>query len=223
MNRTQIPYCLHPKGVRSAALAFVFGFCTLASIDAQLFIDVGNNELLPNTPGQTVSIYLRNEGSPGVEVGGLDFAVEIADGGPQAGGQITGPSITAVDLTTGTIFDGNNNGNGGDKDNSPQLQFWSTFRSHVPSPTLASGNNKIATLTFDTTGLSPSSWSFRLFQTDIGDTFVNDSDGNPMDVTINNGTVFVPVPEVQAAPIVAGLLGVFAVFRKIRNRSVSIA
>ena len=73
-------------------------------------IAVGNHDLLPNTPGQMIQIFVSDLGplpNNGQGLQGENFIMDINHDTP--GGGI----ITAVDLLTGTIFDGNNTGQRG--------------------------------------------------------------------------------------------------------------
>ncbi len=69
-------------------------------------IAVGNYDLLPNTPGQFISLYVTdivpnagNTAAPG-NVNGIGLAVAIADGGIRYGGTL-GPKINSIDLDSG--------------------------------------------------------------------------------------------------------------------------
>ena len=60
----------------------------------------------PNMPGQQVPILVSGSDA----VSGVDFFVQVGDGGATVGGDDTGPTITQVDLVSGTIFAANNTG-----------------------------------------------------------------------------------------------------------------
>ena len=84
-------------------------FATAASVSAAPIIDVGDHELLPDTPDQTITIHV----SPGEQMNearGVDFFVMIGDGGPELAdfgfdAGTPAPAITSVDLESG-IFSG---------------------------------------------------------------------------------------------------------------------
>lgn len=119
---------------------------------AQLTLSFGNLDLAPNTAGQTIEIFVTG-GSP---VDSLDLNVLVGDGGAIAGG--SNPNfnfIQAVDIITGTIFDGNNNGVSGARLAQDGFAFDSTT---TASGTVAAGG-LIATLTLDTTGLNSGSFN----------------------------------------------------------------
>ncbi len=130
-------------------------------------IDVGDIELLPGTAGQEVQFYATATVDDLVQ--GLNFYIQIADGGPEAAAielasdpGIEGPHITGVDLLTGTIFEGNNDGQYGGT--SPLPQLWDANVSTVEGTVVANG--LIATVTFDTTEWGPESvglsWDLKL-------------------------------------------------------------
>jgi hypothetical protein len=59
--------------------------------------------LAPDAPGQQIAIFV----SGGEPIGGVDFFIQVGDGGAAVGGSDTGPTITGVDLITGAIFGAN--------------------------------------------------------------------------------------------------------------------
>src|SRR5215207_3688133 len=97
---------------------------------AALSIDTGAHALLPNTPNQRFTLSVTG----GNAVEGLNLYVQVADGGPAAGGAVVGPAITDVDILAGTIFAGNNLGSF-DPGSTPQLasRFTLTSSGTVPA------------------------------------------------------------------------------------------
>ncbi len=135
-------------------------------------IIVGDHTLLPDTADQ--QIYVLIFGDQPVE--GINFWVQIADGGPEAaaGGfidppGIDGPHITSVDLESG-IFAPNNTGqvNHDTNETFPQLYgaFIVTAAGTVPADGL------FATVTIDTTGFDSGSWTLSLSNTLAGSTAI---------------------------------------------------
>lgn len=108
-------------------------------------IDIGDWILLEDTPGQTITISVTGS----VQVDGIDFFLQVADGGTEAGGLIDGPAITDADIFTGTIFGSNNTGDAGDGSLAPQ--FWQSGTTTI-DPTTVTANGLLATVTIDTTG-----------------------------------------------------------------------
>ena len=153
---------------------------------AELLIDVGNHPLLPGTAGQTITIDITG----GDAVGGGTIFLQVADGGPEAipylpPGTIVGidgPDITAVDILTGTIFDGNNLGDFG---GTVVPQAWQSL-TYTQAGTAVDGDGLLATVTLDTTGFTSGSWDLSmgslLGQTEFG--------GVPLRIT--PGTIFIP-------------------------------
>jgi hypothetical protein len=128
-------------------------FASLASTIAQAAnINAGMHTLLPNTPGQQVQVFATGSEA----VSGIDFFVQIGDGGTTVGGDDTGPTITNLDLVTGTIFASNNSGAFTD----PAPLIWSATTTTMGGTVPAGG--LLATLTIDTTGLTTGQFDFLL-------------------------------------------------------------
>src|SRR4051812_283501 len=71
---------------------------------ANQILELGSYELLPDKSGQIATLFLKNDGASPISIGGLDLAIQIADGGKDAGGIIDGPMISSIDFLTGTLF-----------------------------------------------------------------------------------------------------------------------
>jgi hypothetical protein len=188
-----------------------------APASAALLIDFGNQTLLPDTPGQSITVTISNDGEP-VPLGGFELFLQVADGGPEwPAGSISGPAMESVDLLNGTPFQNNNFGGQFESlDNVPQRQFWSV----VGTPTLPTGSGQLlATVTFDTTGLGSGTWDLFLAELPGAGTRLLNPLSDPYDVAIVNGTLTV-VPEPSAGATVAGclLLGAL-VSRHVRRQS----
>jgi hypothetical protein len=147
---------------------------------AEPIIVVGDHPLLPNQSGQLVPIYV----SGGDAVEGLNLNVQIGDGGPPLGGTTVAPLITAVDFITGTIFDGNNNGQS-DITVFPLFYAGST----TTSKATVNADGLLATLTIDTTGFFFGSWALQLGNTKNGPT-----DFTLVGAAITDGLISVPEP-----------------------------
>src|SRR5690606_4264452 len=63
------------------------------AVMASPFINVGTHNLQANAAGQTVQIYFTG----GDLLQNVNLSVQIADGGPEPGGVIDGPSLSNVD------------------------------------------------------------------------------------------------------------------------------
>ena len=84
-------------GTQCAALAWLL---LAAPCFGTAVISVGDYVLQANQAAQPVQIFV----SGGEQVQGLNLYVQVADGGAFAGGTATGPTISSVDILTGTIF-----------------------------------------------------------------------------------------------------------------------
>lgn len=189
-----------------------------ASAWAQLpIINVGNHNLLANTPGQQIQLFV-SEVPPVVS---LDFWIQVADGGTDAGGIVDGPSITSADLITGTLFDvapypGTQvDGTGG-------LQ-WHYYIVPAPFPAVApvSGSGLLATVTIDTTGFGLGVWPLRLGVNiteppTVAQTAFGDNDGELVSANITDGTITI-VPEPATGVALASLLLVGAFLARRRG------
>lgn len=135
---------------------------------AWLFIVVGNHVLQPNRAGQELPIYVFGE-SP---VAGVNFNIQIGDGGLAGGSGLAAPAIAAVDILNQTIFAGNHTGlrasvddpNG--CDGVPQHEYQAT----TTASGTVSGGGLLATVTIDTTGVLQGSWTLALSSTINGPT-----------------------------------------------------
>jgi hypothetical protein len=146
--------------------------CALSSAtQAALIVDAGDHTLLPNTPGQTIQIFV----SGGDQVSNMNLAVIIGDGSDSP----LEPDFTAVDILNGTIFAGNNTGTTGGVQSSQWIYAGTTTISGT-----VSGNGLIGTLTLDTTGLSSGVFDLVLDDPDFGPT-----DFGLVPVTLINGSL----------------------------------
>jgi len=136
--------------------------------------------LLANTPGQVITISVTG----GDDVDGLEFFLQVADGGPDAGGTIVGPEITNADILTGTIFDGNNTGEAA---GSVIPQFWQSGTTTDHDTVSADG--LLATVTIDTTGFHEGEgpWDLKM-----SDTLMGDSGFYQVETQITNGRIILP-------------------------------
>ena len=161
----------------------------------------GEYQLQADTAGQEISIFVHG----GDAVQGLEFYLQVADAGPEAGGLIDGPEITDADIFTGTIFDGNNSGEAGYGSLYPQ--FWQSGTTTLSGTVSAEG--LLATVIIDTTGFYSTdprtSWDLLMTGTLMGDS------GFPgVDTTIFNGVITIgdePVPPGVPEPATSTLLG----------------
>ncbi len=159
-------------------------------VRAEVSIDLPEITLLPNTPHQAFDVFVRNTG-PTLQVIGVGFNIQVADGGPPLGGKTNGPAIASVDVFAGTVFESNNNGSSGAGSIVPQLYERGTLTASN-TVGLPNGLSKIATVVLDTTGFSSGTFSLTL-NTRNGRTKYPSFDGDFFPVLID-GTVTVAPP-----------------------------
>ncbi len=171
------------------------------SLQAALSINVGNTNLLPNTPGQAVELFVTG----GDLVQGMNLYTLITDGfSVIPGSTMDGPNITGINLTSGTIFSGNNTGGMFTSSD----QYWISQIS--TSTGTVSANGLIATLTVDTTGFNLGSGPFSLKLSGTPD---GDTDFAPIPITITNGQLsIIPEPSTWALAACLMLFGIYAHF-----------
>jgi hypothetical protein len=149
-------------------------------------INVGNHTLLPNTPNQAINIYV----SGAQMVPGLVLYVQVGDGGPErtqtgiATEGTDGPSISAVDIKTGTIFAGSS----ALQINQAGLPQW--IHSEIAVSSDVAANGKIATIWIDTTGFTSGTYDLKLAGTLEGSSNgAADTIFNTVPAQITNGTI----------------------------------
>lgn len=147
-------------------------------------IDVGDHELIAAQSEHEIELFVDDVDGP-TEVLGLELNVQVGDGGEAVGGTDTAPTITDLDLTTGTIFD-DPSAEQADVEEHP-LTRQSTV--DVASPTIADG--RIATISLDITGTSIGDvFDLRLADTASGfDTTLFDPDAQAIAPQITNGSI----------------------------------
>jgi len=134
------------------------------SAGAQPSITVGHWELEPDNAQQEIEIWVAG----GQPVEGLNFVIQVGDGGQPLGGSDEGPSIQDLDIFTGTIFANNNTGTvdlDGPNATYPedQVPMWegrSTTVIESEGPVLAEG--LLGVVTMDTTGCPSGTWPLRM-------------------------------------------------------------
>lgn len=178
-----------------AALALA-GALAAISARAAIVIFVEDARLQADRSDQPVEVWINNDGPP-LEVGGLDFFLQVGDGGSAVGGPGSGPTIQSVDLLTGTLFEGKDfGGQFPAQDNRAQRQFFSVISLSATLPT--GSRQRLASITLDTTGWGPGSWELSLGSSSLVSTALFDWGGTPMGAELRNGAITV-VPEPSAA------------------------
>lgn len=190
-------------------LVAVAGSLTLAaSAPADLILNVGELQLLPNQPGQSRTLQIVNNGSAAVPVLGVVFNVQIADGEATT----VAPKITAVDIIGGTIFQSDNNGPpGSGMDTVRRFELSALDNGSPPLPQVPLVPSTIATITFDTTGFFGGSWPLSV-TTPAGPTaYLDPNTGDPLSImSLTDGIIAVPEPKyygVVAGAVLIALAG----------------
>jgi hypothetical protein len=195
------------------ALLVAGGIAGMIHTEAQvLSISVGSQTINP-APNQTLTFTVNNSSPSAVDVAGLNFNIQLGDG-------TVGPTITGVDLLTGTPFASNNTGQT-DNSSGAHQAFW-TVTTSSGAVSLSPGSTKVATVTFDGTSLtSGQNWGLFLEATHNGPTRYLDTTVNANDIpmTITDGSLtIVPEPSTYALISGVGCLAFAAAFRRARGR-----
>lgn len=175
---------------------------------ADLIVTVGDHNLVEN--GTTTFDVLVTGGDP---VQGLNVFFQLGDGGTIAGGDdnIPAPSIVSIDAISGTIFDGNNQGQNDDANNTARL-FVSSI---VTVNGTAMGTGKLFSVTVDANNATAGSqFDLLLRNANLGAT--TDFAGIPA-TSLGSGMLTISaVPEPSALGLV-GLVGCISAFRRRRT------
>lgn len=212
------------KTACSLALFIVLvALCSVRSAQAAviLTIDLGTTQLLPNTAGQQVQFFIRNDGDTAFNAQGatLNFEVDNGDTGVNPA-----PIITGLDIKTGTLWAGAAaSGQTVDVNNDEfaSATIVDLFTGGIVLPS-GGASFSIGTVTFDTSGLTSGSWDFRMgnfVSSGSPSLYVEFGSGTDFFPNITNGTLTV-VPEPHEYALIAslGLLG-WAVVRKRRTKA----
>ncbi len=197
---------------RAASLLCSSLICFVLNTEAQVFINVGTHGLLPDTPDQPVSLTVS-----GVQaVAGLDFYVQIGDGFPNVPGSSTdGPNITSVDIVTGTLFAGNNDGG----QFGTGLGLQQQYRGVLTLSGTVSGSGLLATLEIDTTGFASGTWALNVENVFNGPTTFYNSNFDPILANITDGFItIVPEPAGYGSLMGVFALGIAASLRAMQGR-----
>lgn len=192
------------SGIVAVALCVLGG----PSAAAQLSIDLDSWSFPAAASSFTFDVHVNNSGAA-LDLLGVNLNLQIADGGPGAGGSVVGPSITDIDLfTSGMVFGANNNGAGGSGAIVPQLFEVGTLASPGTHVTLAPGLTLLARVTLDTSATTVGqSWPMTMNTLNGSSTFLN-LQGNPITPSLSDGMLYaVPEPAGWAAAAGLSLLG----------------
>ncbi len=162
--------------MRKTVIAFCVVLATGTGASAAPSIDVGTHYLQPDTPGQTVSLYVTG----GDAVQGLELNVQI-------GGGTTGPTFDGdPDIISGTIFQDNNDGLTAGTFVDPRVLYTGT----VTQAGTVAADGLLATLSVSTAGMTEGAYALSLLDSPEG---VTDFAGLSGDIT-DGWLVIVPEP-----------------------------
>jgi len=181
-------------------------------VSAQIVLTAGTWSM-PTASTLSVDFFVQNSGAA-VAIEGLDFYVDTPAG--------TGPTIQSVDLITGTPFAGDNTGATPYSGNTANSQYFAIVQNPGVGgiPQLATGSTKVATVVFNSAGVSANDYALLLKNTALGTTdYTVPGTFDPLGITVNNGTITVTaVPEPAEMAVAAGLtLVAFGAWRRIRK------
>lgn len=199
---------------RNLFLAIAAILLCVGSAKADAVISYGVNEggvffidLQANTGNQARPFFV----SGGDNVNGLELDLQIGDGGVFIGGTDTGPRMGTIDMITGTIFAGASPTQQ-NVVNSPLAK-----QSTVDTTSLVTANGLIAQVVFDTTGIGPGLYAFRLSGVagQFNSTFFNSA--TPVTTIAPNGFLRVTaIPEPSSLLVVLGSTAVCLLRRRRR-------
>ncbi len=122
------------RNLLGVIVVFVFATAAIATPT----INAGDLIIALNSAGETVCVDVTG----GDAVQGLEFNILV-------GGGTSGPAITGVDVLNGTVFDGNNGGGF-----AGYVNTYDAYKGVVTAAGTVAADGKIATITFDSTGIT---------------------------------------------------------------------
>lgn len=188
----------------AALLTTVTGLLAGLGASGQVFITVVGGEVQEGAPSAALDLRVTNGGAP-VQLLGVNLNVQVADGGPLAGGSVLGPPIVGVSLfDVGMLFAGNNNGAGGNGLIVPQIFEIGTL-TQSGTLTLGTGDFLLGRVQFNTTGfVAGQNWNITL-DTLNGSSALLNSSALPLSSTLVSGQLsMAPVPEPATTAAFAG-------------------
>lgn len=175
------------------ALALLMGTGAAAQAAAPL-VTADHLTLLPNTPGQVIQLSVAGTDT----IWGEDLYFQINDG-------LTGPTITDLDIITGTIFASSNSGQNYSADpaiNARGLYATAPYDYHMAMATTTTlgsdtttANGLLATLTISTVGFNDSTFQINMVDTFDGTSDVVTTGMSMVDLTFPSNTFSIVVPE----------------------------
>jgi hypothetical protein len=142
-----------------ATALFVF----TSTADAQITLSYGTVDasgnvvvnLMPNMAGQRVDFFASGIAATG-GTDGMELDLQVEDGGTDLGGTGVGPTMTGIDLTSGTIWSGF-----GDTQ-TDVVTFPLARQSTVDTGSVVTTDGLVGAVFFDTTGFNSGTFDFRV-------------------------------------------------------------
>jgi hypothetical protein len=184
-----------------------------SALFAQVTIDLP--DISVQAGGSTsFEVFAQSSGSDRTDITGISFQIQTEDGGPSVGGSVLAPSISSVDVVTGTVFQNNNSAGNTGGSIVPQVFIQETLLNSLSTTTISTGSapgSKIATVTIDATGFSSGAYSMILDSSLVSTKFTTTGDDLVVgpNLVLLGGTITV-VPEPKTALAVSGQLLAFA-------------
>ena len=195
----------------------VVGLSLVLNCQAQaaLIMDVGSIALNPGQAGQERVFQVENTGGAPVDTLGIQFNIQIGDGSAL----LLAPTITQVDILTGTIFATDNSGLSGGMDTVHRWEISTLENGSPPTPSVPTAFSTAATVTFDTTGFGAGSWDVSFTVPSGSTAYIDPASGNPLPMTLIDGTLtIVPEPVNVALGIFGSILAGVQLLRSRRVR-----
>lgn len=205
---------------RGLAAAFLLATAAAAQVP-YLTITVDTIYLQPNQPGQVRTLEIANTSGEDFLAKGLNLRIGIDDRDPVT----PAPVFVDVNALQGTPWE-SQLPTVDVEESTPE--YWdvrlSLFATGGQAVLGAQSKTKLATVTFDTTGLSPGTWDFKLADRDglipWGTDYSSAVDGDQVIPTIYNGQlIVVPEPRAWALAGAVSLFGWGVLRRRITKRS----
>jgi hypothetical protein len=189
------------KKVFFVALLVVEALSTRAQV---LTVDLPDISLQPNRAGQTFIIDVG--GGPRSDITALTLNLQVgSQPDPSSPGFDLGPKIEAIDVITGTPFEGHVlNSGGGPIFEAPSSQLWEADVRASSARTLPTAGQHLATVTISTVGINSGRFDYTIDTVNGHTTF--GTTGADFDAVLVGGAgTLTVVPEPGAYALIGGL------------------
>lgn len=212
--------------LRKAAVLAVLGAALATSSQGAIILDLPDLILEADTPDQSFVISVHNDGAP-IAVNGVQLLLSSAGGGPGLGG-VVGPRFSPPPggsvVAEGLLFGPPNNVGQNSQTISDQAIQIGTSTPGVSTIVLGTlppdgPGTPLATVTFDTTGVTPGIYSFSVTDLDVESSyFTIVTGGDPRVFPQASGGTLTVVPEpAHYAAGIGGALLALGIWRRVRR------